>query len=242
MWSRLGLLVLCVTALVSLTAVVARAKVSTPTPAPDCPPGYLVINGTWTYICAIPVDNYTSMYVSLSLVQQGDNFSFTIVCLAVDGCDVNVSVYDYYDGALSLVDAVTARIPRWDPRSGAGALSRSYSVKGRGVVKLTVNAADLGYYVAPVVSVPEQVSRGLAELASLGPLVAVAVGLLVVAVPLGWLLQRELGLAGLALAGCATLLFALVLAITNSAVVATAVSVLVGLIGVVLVVSQGGSP
>jgi hypothetical protein len=234
------LLVLCVVVFASLTAVVARAQ--TLTPAPDCPPGYLVINGTWTYICAIPVSNYTSMYVSLSLVQQGNNFSFSVACLAVDGCDVKVGVYDYYNGTLSPVDTVAAQIPRWDPRNGTGVLSRSYSVNGRGVVKLTVNTAELGYYVAPAVSAPEQASRGFAELASLSPLVAIAIGLLVVAVPLGWLLQRELGLAGLALAGCATLFFILVFTVTGSAIVATVISVLAGLIGIVLVISQGGSP
>jgi hypothetical protein len=201
-----------------------------------------VINGTWTYICAIPVDNYTSMYVSLSLVQQGNNFSFSIACLAVDGCNVEANVYDYYNGTLSLVDTVAAQIPRWDPRNNTGTLSRSYSVSGRGVVKLTVNTAELGYYVAPAVSAPEQASRGFAELASLSPLVAIAVGLLVVAVPLGWLLQRELGLAGLALAGCATLLFTLVFTVTGNAIVATVISILAGLIGIVLVISQGGSP
>jgi hypothetical protein len=238
MWFRL--LVLCVAVLASLTAVVAHAQ--TLTPSPDCPPGYLVINGTWTYICAIPVSNYTGMYVSLSLVQVGSNFSFAIACLTVDGCSVEVGVYDYYNGTLSPVDTVIAQIPRWDPRSGTGVLSRSYSVSGRGVVKLTVNTADLGYYVAPAVSAPEQAQRGFAELASLSPLVATAVGLLVVAVPLGWLLQRELGLAGLALAGCATLFFTLVFTVTGSVLVATVISVLAGLIGVVLVILQGGAP
>jgi hypothetical protein len=238
MWFRL--LVLCVVMFASLTAVVVHAQTLTPTP--DCPPGYLVINGTWTYICAIPVDDYTSMYVSLSLVQVGNNFSFAIACLALDGCSVEAYVYDYYNGTLNPVDNVVAQIPRWDPRNGTGVLSRSYSVNGRGVVKLTVNTAELGYYVAPAVSVPGQAQLGFAELASLSPLVAVAVGLLVVAVPLGWLLQRELGLAGLALAGCSTLLFTLVFTVTGSAIVATVISVLVGLIGVVLVISQGGAP
>jgi hypothetical protein len=201
-----------------------------------CPRGALVVNATGTFICAFEVSEYTPIFASLSLAQSGGELTVTLTCLDSSGCRVEMTVYDYHDNALDIVDTITAKIPAGRSETW------SYSVTGRGVVEVYVNGAFLGYYAAPVAPAPTAVPPTLRDLASRDPVLTVAVGLLVVGVPLGWIMQRELGAAGLALAGASMLVYVLVLILTGSPTVATAISVVCGLIGVVLVVMHGGQP
>jgi hypothetical protein len=201
-----------------------------------CPPGALIVNATGTFICAVEAGNYTPIFASLSLAQSGGEFTVTLTCLDSSGCRVNMTIYDYHDNVLDTVDKVTAEIPAGKSETW------SYNVTGRGIVEVYVNGALLGYYAAPVVPVPTAVPPALGDLASRDPVLTVAVGLLIVGVPLGWIMQRELGVAGLALAGASMLIYVLTLILTGSPAIATAISAVCGLIGVVLVVMHGGQP
>ena len=219
-----------------LGAVVALAILAQSAWSQSCPPGALVVNATGTFICAIEAGNYTPVFASLSLAQNGGEFTVTLACLDSSGCRVEMTVYDYHDNVLDTVDTITAEIPAGKSETW------SYNVAGRGIVEVYVNGVFLGYYMAQVVPAPTAVPPTLRDLASRDPALTIAVGLLIVGVPLSWVMQRELGVAGLALAGASMLVYVLTLILTGSPAIATAISVVCGLIGVILVVMHGGQP
>jgi hypothetical protein len=227
---------LALTAVVVALLILEIRVASASTAQPACPPGSLVVNSTGTFICAFEVANYTPVFVSLHLSQEGSSFSGVLTCLVSSGCAVSIEVYDYYEGELSRVGTVTRDL---DPGES---VSWSYIVRGRGVIEVRVNNVFMGYYTAQVAPHPVTVPPALRELAEQHPLLTVVIGLLVVGVPLGWVLQRELGLAGLTLAGASMLIYVLTMALTGSDAVAVALSVVCGLVGVILVTVQGGQP
>jgi hypothetical protein len=173
--------------------------------ASPCPEGYLIVNTTGTFICPIPVKEYTSLYVSLFLHQDGSNFTVALACLAVSGCEVQMAVYDYYNDTLREVSRESFNLAQWKPGVSEEVFARSYTVTGLGVVELHVNNVTLGFFTAPELPRLDAVQSNLSEIYSASPLLAAIVGLLVVSIPLGWILQREMGLAGLALAGSSVL-------------------------------------
>jgi len=195
-----------------------------------------VVNATGTFICAVEIAEYTPVYVSLHLTQEENNFTVLLVCLDSVGCRVKMNIYDYYNNTLYSVSEVSVNV------SSGESLSESYLVLGRGVVELTINDVYLGHYVAQVFEVPTAVPTTLRDLAGLDPVLTAVIGLIVVGVPVGWLMQRELGLAGLALAGASMLIYVLVKALTGSDPVAITLACISALIGVVLLVMHGGSP
>jgi hypothetical protein len=225
-----------ITILALLGAVVALIMLAQSAWSQACPSGALIVNATGTFICAIEVGEYTPVFASLSLAQDGGEFTVTLTCLDSSGCRVNMTIYDYRDNTLDTVDTITAEIPAGKSETW------SFSVAGRGVVEVYVNGVLLGFYTAHVVQAPTAVPSTLRDLAGRDPVLTIAVGLLIVGVPLGWVMQRELGVAGLALAGASMLIYVLVLILTGSPAIATAISVVCGLIGVVLVVMHGGQP
>jgi len=219
-----------------LGAVVALIILTQHAWSQACPPGALVVNATGTFICAFEVGEYTPIFASLSLAQSGGEFMVTLTCLDSSGCRVNMTIYDYRDDTVDVVDTITAEIPAGKSETW------SFSVAGRGIVEVYVNGVFLGYYTAHVVQAPTAVPSTLRDLANQDPVLTIAVGLLIVGVPLGWVMQRELGIAGLALAGASMLIYVLTLILTGSPAIATAISVVCGLIGVILVVMHGGQP
>jgi hypothetical protein len=202
----------------------------------NCPPGALVVNSTGTFICAFEVANYTPVFISLYLSQEEGNFTGILTCLDSSGCRVNVTIYDYYNNTLNTIGNLNTAI------NAGENIAWNYTVNGRGVVEIYVNDVFMGYYVAQVVSYPTAVPSTLKDLAGQHPLLTVIIGLLVVGTPLGWILQREFGLAGLALAGASMLIYVLTRALTGSDPVAIALAVVSGLIGVVFIVMHGGQP
>lgn len=219
-----------------LGAVVALIILTQHAWSQACPPGALVVNTTGTFICAFEVSEYTPIFASLSLAQSGGELMVTLTCLDSSGCRVNMTIYDYRDDTVDVVDNVVAEIPAGKSETW------SFSVAGRGIVEVYVNGVFLGYYTAHVVQAPTAVPSTLRDLANRDPVLTIAVGLLIVGVPLGWVMQRELGVAGLALAGASMLVYVLALILTGSPAIATAISVVCGLIGVILVVMHGGQP
>jgi len=219
-------------------AVVAALALSAPAngqaSGQECPPGSLVVNATGAFICAFEVEEVTPVYASLHLVQEGNNFTVYFACLDVAGCNVNLKAYSYENGSLSYAGGVAQRVEK------GGLAAWSFIVGGRGVVEVWVNEAFLGHYAAPAAGAPTAVSEALSELAGSSPLLTVVAGLVVVGVPLGWILQREFGTAGLALAGASMLVYLLTRSLTGSDVVSIVVAAVCGLVGVVLVVMHGG--
>jgi len=230
--------------LVFTTAVGLLALLLALTPAADtasnqssvCPPGALVVNATGTFICAFEVEEYTPVFISLHLVQEGGTANLTLTCITLGGCNATIFAYDYHQGSLTPLGNSTLALGQGESRVLA------YACTGTCVFGLEVNSVWLGYYTSPAVQVPKVVAEELASLASRDPLVLAVAGLLVVSVPLGWMLTRELGATGVALAATSVLLYTLVYALTGSVTVATLVSALSGLVGVVYALVQGGTP
>jgi len=202
----------------------------------NCPPGALVVNSTGTFICAFEVANYTPVFISLYLSQEGGNFTGILACLDSSGCRINVTIYDYYNNTLNTIGNLNTAI------NAGENIKWNYTVNGRGIAEIYVNDVFMGYYVAQVVPYPTAVPSTLKDLAGQHPLLTVIIGLLVVGTPLGWILQRELGLAGLALAGASMLIYVLTRALTGSDPIAIALAVVSGLIGVVFIIMHGGQP
>jgi hypothetical protein len=225
-----------IVALALLGATVALVMLAQSAWGQSCPPGALIVNATGTFICAVEVDDYTPIFASLSLAQHGGEFTVTLTCLDSSGCRVNMTIYDYHESGLDTVDNVVAVIQPGKSETW------SFTVAGRGIAEVYVNGVFLGYYTAHVVPAPTAVPPTLRDLASQNPVLTIAVGLMIVGVPLSWVMQRELGVAGLALAGASMLVYVLALILTGSPAVATAISVVCGLIGVILVVMHGGQP
>jgi len=218
----------------AVVAVLALSTSNGQASGQECPPGSLVINATGAFVCAFEVEEVTPVYASLHLMQKGNNFTVYFACLDVADCKVNLKVYSYENGSLSYAGGVVQRVEK------GGLATWSFLVDGKGVVEIWVNEAFLGYYVAPVAEVPTAVSEALSELAGSSPLFTVVAGLVVVGVPLGWILQREFGTAGLALAGASMLVYLFTRSLTGNDIVSTVMAVICGLVGVVLVIMHGG--
>ena len=202
-----------------------------------CPPGAVVMNSTGTYVCAANVSDYIPVFASLSLDQYGNALKANVKCLTAGGCAVNLTIYDYVNGELSLVDQRLVSL-------GEGE-SWEYTYRpcsGVCVARLSVNGEFLGWYVPVVAEIPTAVGSSLKELASRDPMILVVAGLLVISVPLGWVLVREQGLSGLALAGASLLIYLFTLFLTGDTVVATLISVVSAFVGILFVVIQGGQP
>jgi hypothetical protein len=225
---------LALTAVVAALLILGIRVASAGATRPACPPGSLVVNATGTFICAFEVANYTPVFASLYLSQEESSFSGVLTCLVSSGCLVSIEVYDYYKGELGQVDTFTRNL-----RPGES-VSWNYTVRGRGVVEVYVNDVFLGYYTAQIVPHPVAVPSVLSELAREHPLLTVVIGLLIVGVPLGWALQRELGLAGLALVGASMLIYVFTRVLIGDDAVAVALATVCGLVGLILIVVQGG--
>lgn len=199
-----------------------------------CKPGMLKVDLNGTVICAVEVEDYKPIYASFVFQQSGGVFNVSMACLYKASCNVSMSVYDYVNNTASFVANVTEAV------ASGGIKSWSFNVTGRGVAVVYVNDVFLGAFTPVVVEAPEEVAKSLKDLASTSPYVAVLAGLLIVSPSLGWMLQREWGVAGLALVGASTLIFIFVSALTGDFVVASFVSVLSGLLGVIYLVLSGG--
>jgi len=224
-------LALVLTAVVALLASPLSAETS-PTPSP-CPPGSLVVNATGTYICAVEVEEFTPAFTSVSVVQEGSAATLRLVCLTVGGCEVDVEAYDYVGGTLGSLGTTAVVL-----EPGASA-TLNYTCSGVCVFGLEVNGVWLGYFTARAPAVPT-VSGELTSLARESPLVLVVVGLLVVSIPLGWSLTRDLGVSGLALVATSLLIYTLTYSLTGSVQVAATISVVAALVGIVYTVVHGG--
>jgi len=193
------------------------------------------VNSTGTFICAVEVANYTPVFVSLYLTQEDGEFSVILVCLDSSNCRVEMTVYDYSDNTLRVVGVEVVDVTRGEK------IERTYSVLGRGVIKLVVNDVYLGYYAAQSLNIPTAVPPRLRELAQLNPVLAVTVALIIIGIPLSWVMQRELGVAGLALAGASMLIYVFTRALTGSDPVAVLTAVVSCLIGLIFIIMHGGS-
>lgn len=223
--------VLLVLAVVAVAAAIATQLVG----AEDyCKPGMLKVDLNGTVICAVEVEDYKPIYASFVFQQSGGVFNVSMACLYEASCNVFMSVYDYVNNTAIFVANVTEAV--------ASGVSKSWSfnVTGRGVAVVYVNDVFLGAFTPVVVEAPEEVAKNIKDLASTSPYVAVLAGLLIVSPPLGWMLQREWGVAGLALVGASTLIFIFVSALTGDFVVASFVSALSGLLGVIYLFLSGG--
>jgi hypothetical protein len=201
-----------------------------------CKPGELKVDLNGTVICAVEVEDYKPIYASFVFQQSGGVFNVSMTCLYEAACNVSMSVYDYVNNTAVSVANVSEVVASGKSKSW------SFSVSGRGIAVVYVNDVFLGVFTPAVVEAPEEVTKNIRDLASMSPYVAVLAGLLIVSPSLGWMLQREWGVAGLALVGASTLIFIFVSALTGDVVVASFVSVLSGLLGIVyLVLSGGGS-
>jgi hypothetical protein len=224
---RAFLVVLALVFLASLMLFASQAR------ADACPPGSLVINSTGTFICPVPAEDLSMAYTSLVLLQNGSSFTFAVTCLTSGGCNYNITVYDYYNGSLIAIDNVQRSV-------GAGeSLSKTYTVSGTGIIELSANNVYYGYYFYPA-SQPSQVAITLNDLAGSNLFVEIMVALIIVSVPIGWALMREVGLAGLALTAMSIPIYTLVSVLTSNPPVALLVSVVASFIGIVyLIISKG---
>lgn len=223
--------VLLVLAMVAVAVAIATQIVE----AEYCKPGMLKVDLNGTAICAVEVEDYKPIYASFVFLQSGGVFNVSMACLYGASCNVSMSVYDYVNNTAKFVANVTEAV------ASGGSKSWSFNVTGRGVVVLYVNDVFLGAFAPVVVEAPKEVAKNIKNLASTSPYVAVLAGLLIVSPSLGWMLQREWGIAGLALVGASTLIFMFVSALTEDFVVASFVSVISGLLGVIYLVLSGGS-
>ena len=218
-------------------SVVAQQTATVPQPTGlYCPeePGP-VVDPSGVYVCVGRIKVVNATFASFYLEQVEDRIVFRAVCLVYGGCKFNITVYYINSsGGLVLVGWFTERI-------GAGeSISKTVTgVMGRGVVRVEVNDVLLGYYSPLSINIDPRVPATLRTLASLHPLLTVVAGLLVVAVPLGWLLQREFGLAGLALASMSIPVYILAYALTGEVPVAVLISTLSALIGLILLAAHG---
>jgi len=201
--------------------------------AEACPPGSLVINSTGTFICPVPAENLSMAYTSLVLLQNGSSFTFAVTCLTSGGCNYDITVYDYYNGSLTVIDNVLRSV-------GAGeSFSKSYNVSGTGIVELSANNVYYGYYFYPSTQ-PSQIAVTLNDLARSDLFVEIMVALILVSVPIGWALMREIGLAGLALTAMSIPIYTLVSVLTGNPPIALLISVVASFIGIVyLIISKG---
>jgi len=221
---------LVILALVFLASLVILASEAS---ADACPPGSLVINSTGTFICPVPAENLNMAYTGLVLLQNGSSFTFAVTCLTSGGCNYNITVYDYYNGSLTVIDNVQRSV-------GAGeSFSKNYSVMGTGIVEFSANNVYYGYYFYPAPQ-PSRIAVSLNELAGSNLFVEIMVALIIVSVPIGWALMREVGLAGLALTAMSIPIYTLVSVLTSNPPVALLVSVVASFIGIVyLIISKG---
>jgi hypothetical protein len=200
-----------------------------------CPPGSLVINSTGTFICPVPADNLNMAYTSLVLLQNGSSFTFAVTCLTSGGCNYNVTVYDYYNGSLATIDNVQQSV------NAGESFSKTYTISGTGIVELTVNNMYYGYYFYPAPQ-PSQVVVTLNDLARSDLFVEIMVALIIVSVPIGWALMREIGLAGMALTAMSIPIYTLVSVLTGNPPIALLISVVASFIGIVYLIMSRGEP
>jgi len=217
-----------------LTAVFTLIVSSDTAPADACPTGMLRIDINGTYICAVSVPSYTPSFVSLSAGQVNGTFTLNLTCLYEAGCNVNVTGFDYVDGAAVPLGSVQSSLAPGETKSW------SFSVAGTGVALVYVNGDYLGAFTAPV-GVGVGAGGLLKSLASSSPFTMIAAGLLVVGVPLGWMLQKEWGTAGLALLAGSYLIYMFAYALTDDGLIASLVSVFSGLAGLFYLLVSGGS-
>jgi hypothetical protein len=233
MRSIMLLLVLAVAATVLAMSSPARGVAPVLAQESSCPEGALVINASGAFICAVRAENISLAFASIVVVQQGSSANVTLFCMYADGCSATVYAYDVYNSSLSQVAVQQVGIGAGESRM----LSFS-GFKGLAVFRIVVNGVDMGYYIAPQAQVP-QIASALSNIASMHTMLAILAGLLVVSVPLGWALQREWGLAGLALVGAANLIYLFVSLLTGNPLVALLVATLGVIIGVIYMVAGG---
>jgi len=226
---RAVLLFLAFAFLATATSLVAEVN------ADVCPPGSLIINSTGTYICPVPVADINATYTSLMLLQNGTSFNFTTTCLTSGGCSYNITVYDYYNGTLTAIDRIQQSVNAGD------SLSKSYTVSGTGMVELSVNNMYYGYYFYPA-SQSNQIATTLYSLGNSNIFIEIMVALILVSVPIGWALMREIGLAGLALTAMSVPLYTLISVLTSNPPIALLISVVTSFIGIVYLIMSRGEP
>jgi hypothetical protein len=199
-----------------------------------CEPGMLKIDLNGTVICVVEVEDYKPIYASFTFQQSSGVFNISMVCLYEAPCNVSMSIYDSLEGATLLVANVSETV------ASGGSRLWSFNVTGRGIAVMYVNDVFLGAFAPVVLQAPDEVVANLKNLASTSPYIAILAGLLIVSPTLGWMLQREWGIAGLALVGASTLLFTFVFFLTGDAAIASLVSVISGLIGLIYLILSGG--
>jgi len=199
----------------------------------NCPEGALVVNASGAFICAVRAENISLVFASILVMQQNSNANVTLFCMYSDGCNATVYAYDLYNNSLSQIASQQVSI-------GAGA-SKTLSFvgfRGLAIFRVIINGVDMGYYTAPSAQIP-QISSALSNIASMHTMLAILAGLLIVSVPLGWSLQREWGLAGLALVGAANLIYLFVSLLTGNPLLALLVATLSAIIGVIYIIVGG---
>jgi len=237
-WRSSAIVVLAL--IVALSGAVAVAQqTQTPTSMPTelyCPGEGVVAEASGTYVCVSRLENFTVAFASFYLSQSGDSLTFAVYCFTVGGCKVHADVY-----SLNLTSRVLARVASlsFDVEEGGFAVRSVAGVAGTGVVNLTVNDVYMGFYAPLHVPVDAEVPATLRDIAGRDPLLTAVAGLLVIAVPLGWLLQRELGVAGLALAAMSMPFYTLTYALTGDVAVSMIVAALSAFVGLVLLVAYG---
>jgi len=235
---RLGL-VLALLVAVTMLSVISIAMstnalvVYAQTGSNSCPEGALVVNASGAFICAIRAENVSLVFASILVAQQGSNANVTLFCLYSDGCSATVYAYDLYNNSLSQVASQQVSID-----AGASKTLSFSGFRGLALFRVVINGVDMGYYTAPSAQVP-QISSALSNIASMHTMLAILAGLLIVSVPLGWSLQREWGLAGLALVGAANLIYLFVSLLTGNPLLALLVATLSAIIGVIYIIVGG---
>jgi len=199
-----------------------------------CEPGLLRIDLNGTVICAVEAEDFKPIHASFMFQQADGVFNIFMTCLYEVPCGVSMIIYDYLGGATLLVASVSETVESGESRSW------SFSVTGRGVAVVYVNDVFLGAFAPVILQTPGEIVASLRDLASISPYVTILAGLLIVSPTLGWMLQREWGIAGLALVGASTLLFTFVFSLTGDFAIATLVSAISGLIGLIYLVLSGG--
>jgi hypothetical protein len=109
------------------------------------------------------------------------------------------------------------------------------------MVELSVNNMYYGYYFYPA-SQSNQIATTLYSLGNSNMFIEIMIALILVSVPIGWALVREIGLAGLALTAMSVPLYTLISVLTSNPPIALIISVVTSFIGIVYLIMSRGEP
>jgi len=222
-----------VLSVISVTMVMNSNALEVYAQTSNCPEGALVVNASGAFICAVRAENISLVFASILVTQQGSNANVTLFCMYSDGCNATVYAYDLYNNSLGQVSTQQVSMGAGESKTLGFA-----GFKGLAIFRVVINGVDMGYYTAPSAQIP-QISSALSNIASMHTMLAILAGLLVVSAPLGWALQREWGLAGLALVGAANLIYLFVSLLTGNPLLALLVATLSAIIGVIYIIVGG---